>query len=191
MSRKSISRSDSRCRASAIVSATCRPPSAPSAALTRTPTGKPSGTAARTARRASTVNRRRPTGAPPPGSPAVLVLAVVGERREELAQQVPVAGVDLDAVQAAGDGAPGRRRERGDDLVDLPGRHRDAREAGVRRGGRRGPPRGATPEGQPREAAVEQLDHHAHGMVAETLFELHVALDGAVVPGSRARGGVA
>ena len=48
---------------------------------------------------------------------AVFVGAVVGERREELVQEVAVGGVYLDEVEAGGEGAMGCCDEVGDDLV--------------------------------------------------------------------------
>src|SRR5271168_2576953 len=48
---------------------------------------------------------------------AVLVGAVVGERGEELVQEIAVGGVDLDEVEAGGEGAMGCCDEVRDDLV--------------------------------------------------------------------------
>ena len=49
---------------------------------------------------------------------AVLVGTVVGERGEELVEQIAVGGVDLDEVEAGGGGAMGGGDEVGDDLVE-------------------------------------------------------------------------
>ena len=48
---------------------------------------------------------------------AVLVGALIGERREELVQEIAVGGVYLDEVEACSDGAMGCCDEVGDDLV--------------------------------------------------------------------------
>ena len=48
---------------------------------------------------------------------AVLVGAVVGERREELVEEIAVGGVDLDEVEASGEGAMSCCDEVGDDFV--------------------------------------------------------------------------
>ena len=58
---------------------------------------------------------------------AVLVLAMIGERREKLVQQVAVGRVDLDHAEAGRQGAAARGLEGGDDAVDpgLVERHRD------------------------------------------------------------------
>ena len=48
---------------------------------------------------------------------AVLVGAVVREGREEFVEEIAVGGVDLDEVEAGGEGAMGGGGEVGDDLV--------------------------------------------------------------------------
>jgi translation initiation factor 1 (eIF-1/SUI1) len=56
--------------------------------------------------------------------PAVLVVAHVRQRGEELVQQVSVSGVDLDHLEAGLDGTCGGGGEVGDDPIDLLGIHR-------------------------------------------------------------------
>ena len=51
--------------------------------------------------------------------PAELVGAVVEQRRQELVDEVPVGGVDLDAVEAGRRAVGGRSGEGRDELVDL------------------------------------------------------------------------
>jgi hypothetical protein len=48
---------------------------------------------------------------------AVLVGALIGERGEELVQEIAVGSVDLDEVEASGEGSVGGGNEVGDDLV--------------------------------------------------------------------------
>ena len=48
---------------------------------------------------------------------SVLVGALVGERGEELVQEIAMCGVDFDEVEAGGEGAVGGCYEVGDDLV--------------------------------------------------------------------------
>ena len=68
---------------------------------------------------------------------AVLVVALVGQRREELVQQVAVGGVQLDDVEAGVVGPAGGRGERRGDARDLvEGQRVRRREAGERRGRR-------------------------------------------------------
>ena len=50
--------------------------------------------------------------------PAVLVVSVVAQRREELVQQVAVGGMDLEHLEAGRDRAAGGIREIGHDLLD-------------------------------------------------------------------------
>ena len=53
------------------------------------------------------------------GRSAVLVGAAVRERREELVEEVAVRGVDLDDLEAGGDGPARGGGERGDDRVQV------------------------------------------------------------------------
>jgi len=55
------------------------------------------------------------------GRATVAVGALVAAGGQELVEQVAVGGVQLDAVEAGGDGAPGRGGELGDDAGDLVG----------------------------------------------------------------------
>ena len=90
------------------------PPSMKSSPESRTPSGKSGPTSGRTASRISITKRHASLD-----GAAVLVVTEVGRRREELVDQVPVGGVELDAVEAALLAAPGRRDERSDDSASI------------------------------------------------------------------------
>ena len=99
-------------RANSMVSSMVRPPSTQSVAEMRTQTGRcfrPGGAdgADDFEREAGAVGERA----------AVLVGAVVGERREELVGEVAVGGVDFGEQKAGGGGAFGGGGEVGEDLV--------------------------------------------------------------------------
>ena len=89
-------------------------------------TGKSGPTASRTAATTSAANR-----ALRPGVPPVLVGALVEERRQELAQQVAVGGMDLDGVVAGGARPRSGAREGRRDGRDLFRRHLPAVRPGL------------------------------------------------------------
>ena len=103
-------------RASATDCSMSQPPSAQSVPEMRTNSGQSLGHAARTAR---TTSRSEPHAVLERA--AVLVGALVAQRREELVQQVAVGGVDLDHPEAGVPGALGRVDEGVDDAVDARG----------------------------------------------------------------------
>ncbi len=93
-------------RASSTVWSRSQPSSTQSVAETRIQTGFPAGTTSRTAS-----NTSRGEAHPVLQAAAIRILAPVGERREELVQQVAVGTVQLEPVDAEPQRALGRRHE--------------------------------------------------------------------------------
>ena len=107
-------------RAIAGASTGSMPPSMKSSPESRTPTGKPADLGADRGEDLDEEPR------PVLRRAAVLVLAQVGGRRQELADEVAVGAVQLDAVEPARLDAPGGGGERGDGVVDHRRGHRRA-----------------------------------------------------------------
>src|SRR4029450_4473930 len=89
--------------ANSMVCARSQPPSTQSVEETRTPTGLSAGNAARTASNTSSGKGERVAGGTRwalGGGAAILIGALVGNRRQELGQQIAVRRVHLDGVDA-------------------------------------------------------------------------------------------
>ena len=98
---------------------------------------------------------------------AVRVIPLVGVRRHELSDEIPVRSVDLDAVDAGLGHASGGRTEAVDDLVDLrlgdgERRLRQLAMGDARRRDRRGRPRRVTAGSHEGAAGVHQLLEQPH-----------------------------
>ena len=179
--RKSTSPSASKRAPISAASSAPRPRRGPSSSspTSRSPTARRPPVASRTASSTSTREAHAVLE-----RAAVGVVAVVAARREELVDQVAVAAVDLDAVEAAGRGVARAAREVVDQLADLLDLERLGRLVVVRHVARR-PGRQPRPGAVVDAAVVRELEERERAAGAHLRGQPFEVRDRRFVPGRR------
>jgi hypothetical protein len=118
---------------------------------------------------------------------AVVVGSLVGQRGQELGDEIAVGGVYLHAIQAGSLGSPGCRGEGPDDMLDHSGSHGSCGDAQRRTRNRRRRPGCRPVQGIELVAAVKELREDSHPLPVDGAGDPTPALDDAVAGGVERR----